>query len=798
MTVSISERLSPFYEGNGINTRFDFTFRVFDQEDASGISVKHQLDTEFENVDESLYEVSINEDNLGGYVTFHSAPTVGFKFYITGETPVDQLLDITNYDNFYPDEIERSLDKLTAILQEWSHLLGFEEKARKLANVKYDLEAKLREEQIKNELNNSLDDLDKNTSAKLEEAIKNGAVSALAITTVETVDDLESLSKWDGRTVAVTGIGNYKYNATTQSWERDFITDRQIVNVDSISELISLVKWEGRVVKVKSYYGGWAAMYPYLGPCGGGDFVFNFDRLNENDGVTVFNGWERQIKGSKISVHDAGAKGDYNPDTGSGSDDSEAIQRSLKVSYTLGLRTSGQLGDKSFTVNCDGNRNYYLANHVLHPANVTLNGNGCTWYGNNKLNDGVHSAYWVNGTLTDLVPKPLETAHLFRAHIKNILFKNFKYSMNLRGFTFGCSIQDCSSVNCVNHLRSVEHYFLRVLRNKAESCDLGYHFSVFSGMLSFQTVSASNCATGFYFAAAAQAVKINNISVEGTTTTGIYIEGSGNTGGISIQHSYFEGDFGTMVEVSTNTNGSVTIAHNFINIFNGTIAKDSGNCKFIIEDTNDIESCKYNLDVSTSATPVSKTIQAPVLWNGGSAAPNSLKGTSYDKNKYMGDRPDLWICNTHQQLVYQKNTNSGHTQALHNHHFGLTPANYYGNQGEPDTNIIPFCSHIGIDKSEGGTPYLAIDITTSIKINPYMSGLFTFVIYHNNGVKSLFSGRFYGQEVTLDVYKTSGTPNTGVTVVANDVNGILMLELSKLAGAYAPGSYTCTGFVKLI
>ncbi|MGM7393210.1 hypothetical protein ACOI3N_15865 [Acinetobacter baumannii] len=139
MTVSISERLSPLYEGNGINTRFDFTFRVFDQEDANGVSVKHQVGADFENVDESLYTVTINPDNLGGYINFLTAPEVGFEFYIAGETPVDQLLDITNYDNFYPDAIERSLDKLTAILQEWAHSLGFEklsrEKALELLNL---------------------------------------------------------------------------------------------------------------------------------------------------------------------------------------------------------------------------------------------------------------------------------------------------------------------------------------------------------------------------------------------------------------------------------------------------------------------------------------------------------------------------------------------------------------------------------------------------------------------------------------------------------------------------------------
>ncbi|WP_342255267.1 hypothetical protein [Acinetobacter baumannii] len=139
MTVSISERLSPLYEGNGINTRFDFTFRVFDQEDANGVSVKHQVGADFENIDESLYSVTINPDNLGGYITFLTAPEVGFEFYIAGETPVDQQLDITNYDNFYPDAIERSLDKLTAILQEWAHSLGFERLSREKALELLDL-----------------------------------------------------------------------------------------------------------------------------------------------------------------------------------------------------------------------------------------------------------------------------------------------------------------------------------------------------------------------------------------------------------------------------------------------------------------------------------------------------------------------------------------------------------------------------------------------------------------------------------------------------------------------------------
>ncbi|MEQ1203040.1 hypothetical protein ABLT98_04230 [Acinetobacter baumannii] len=70
------------------------------------------------------------------------------------------------------------------------------------------------------------------------------------ITTVNSIDDLNLIEKWEGRTVAVTGIGNYKYNSTSQTWERDFITDRQVINIDTLEELQNINIWEGRTVAV--------------------------------------------------------------------------------------------------------------------------------------------------------------------------------------------------------------------------------------------------------------------------------------------------------------------------------------------------------------------------------------------------------------------------------------------------------------------------------------------------------------------------------------------------------------------
>ncbi|WP_462183792.1 GDSL-type esterase/lipase family protein [Acinetobacter baumannii] len=152
MTVPISDRLSQLYVGNGTNIRFDFTFRVFNQEDATGVAIRKKGKTEFETVDPSEYTVTINQDSMGGYVTFSTPPTSTTYFYIAGATPLDQLLDITNYDNFYPDAIERALDKLTALLQEWGSQLDQEKQARILADIQYDSLAMEREENLENRL----------------------------------------------------------------------------------------------------------------------------------------------------------------------------------------------------------------------------------------------------------------------------------------------------------------------------------------------------------------------------------------------------------------------------------------------------------------------------------------------------------------------------------------------------------------------------------------------------------------------------------------------------------------------
>lgn len=149
MTIPSSERISQLYVGNNSNTRFDFTFRVFEQESETGISIRSKDGDEWITVPKNDYLVTLNDENQGGYVTFKKAPISDTYFYILGNTPNDQLLDITNYDNFYPDAIEKALDKITAILIEWGHLLGSETQSRILADIHYDQLSLQRDNELK-------------------------------------------------------------------------------------------------------------------------------------------------------------------------------------------------------------------------------------------------------------------------------------------------------------------------------------------------------------------------------------------------------------------------------------------------------------------------------------------------------------------------------------------------------------------------------------------------------------------------------------------------------------------------
>lgn len=288
MTVQVADRLSQLYVGNGVNTRFDFIFRVFDQEDETGVAVRVKVGNDFVFLDQSKYAVTVNQDNLGGYVTFNEAPSNQTFFYIAGKTPVDQQLDITNYDNFYPDAIERALDKLTAILQEWKHLVDFETQARILADIDYDQLALQREAELK--------------------AYIDGVASSII-----------------GQ--PVVGLpAQFVQDGPENQKEINSITPRYFSSVDEL--LAYPHKRNGLIAITKSYHAGLSK--------GGSKYVYDSSKASINNGVSIIKGWVLQFDG-RVCVTQAGCKLD------GVNDDSIAFNACADLDLPMCAKHSGRL-----------------------------------------------------------------------------------------------------------------------------------------------------------------------------------------------------------------------------------------------------------------------------------------------------------------------------------------------------------------------------------------------------------------------------------------------------------------------
>ncbi|HFF2644319.1 hypothetical protein JRZ80_10970 [Acinetobacter nosocomialis] len=114
------------------------------------------------------------------------------------------------------------------------------------------------------------------------------------------------------------------------------IANSAIFTVESIDDLSNLtLLWQGRTVYVKSYHAGIiGTVIPYKG---GGTFVYDSTRKNENDGGVCINGWVRQLENRVLNPYMFGAYGDLQFTSNevlayqSGHDDTEAFKKMLNM-----------------------------------------------------------------------------------------------------------------------------------------------------------------------------------------------------------------------------------------------------------------------------------------------------------------------------------------------------------------------------------------------------------------------------------------------------------------------------------
>ncbi|HHX4831927.1 TPA: hypothetical protein ACVB6Z_000360 [Acinetobacter baumannii] len=291
----------------------------------------------------------------GGSITFNSAPANGVLITIERNTPFRRTTEYQSYNNsFRPSPVNKDFDLIWWKLQE----LGYRDQVIWLALVKEIADRIAGDDNLQNQINtidewlaNLQQNVNENTNdiaqlvtdlskeiadriandealkemflAMMDEAINEGTINALAVTHVDSLEALEGVTNvWDGRTIYIKDLGNYRYDALTASWVKAYqdsdnvmdgsetqkqINNKTIQYVDSISELRLLnPRKDGQEVFLVQHTSEGR---------GAGWFVWDaFDTQIDNNGTivkrdgVVVGSWKRRfttLKTDDFGLHEA-------------------------------------------------------------------------------------------------------------------------------------------------------------------------------------------------------------------------------------------------------------------------------------------------------------------------------------------------------------------------------------------------------------------------------------------------------------------------------------------------------------
>lgn len=228
---------------------------------ANGVTTSFVLDFDCDNKDHLIVtkdgvEPPVGEWTLtGGAVVFSTAPQSGVKIAIHRNTPFSRSTAYATYNNsFRPGPVDKDFDRIWLKMQE----LGYRDQVIWLALMKEVVDRKNGDSNLQNQVTNInqllnqlqqkvdwnsediaklVHDLSKEINDRIkgdqilkdmflsmiDEAINEGTVNALAVTHIDSIEKLESISNvWDGRTIYVKDKGNYRYEADNASWVKAY------------------------------------------------------------------------------------------------------------------------------------------------------------------------------------------------------------------------------------------------------------------------------------------------------------------------------------------------------------------------------------------------------------------------------------------------------------------------------------------------------------------------------------------------------------------------------------------------
>lgn len=119
MSISSTTRKAGPFAGNGVQTVFPFTFKVFATTDPVATRATAGVETVLTNGVDYSVNLNANQDSApGGDVTLTAALAVGATLAITSDVPALQAVTVTNGGGFFPAVFNAVFDRLTILVQQ--------------------------------------------------------------------------------------------------------------------------------------------------------------------------------------------------------------------------------------------------------------------------------------------------------------------------------------------------------------------------------------------------------------------------------------------------------------------------------------------------------------------------------------------------------------------------------------------------------------------------------------------------------------------------------------------------------
>ena len=541
--------------------------------------------------------------------------------------------------------------------------------------------------------------------------------------------------------------------------------------VESIADLLAIQNpKDGQVVNINGYYepSNLALAKPYKG---GGDFIFNSSKSAVNNGVTIFNGWERLS--DDIDTYKAGLMGD------GVTDDLAAIRN-----YVMFLSNNGG-GTVVFS---ESDLGYKFSDAIYVVSNVSFD------IRSQRLIGTSGKSLFKTAKITNNTYYPIETFDpnnvIINSQISNATIDSSSIAFDLRSFTLLCSVKNIQFQYCTQGFVLRDCFYSRWENIQATptsgSIELPfYHLAATNNAMIFDRVSAT-VAWGWLIEGGSTALQFNVCTFEGGYKGYVL---KGDVLGCAFNTGYYEAVTGTLFDLSQAGNCILSFESNYINGVD-IIFQDGGTGTLF-----------GNWDSSNTIVNIGGTLGTGYTFRGlmnVSSARNYIKFNLAVDTTGEVSTPTNWNlskASDFNRLVQWNADGVTDIRANAEVHGGVIPVKYSGDFGTPYLDRIHFCTKSTIATGES----VSLNINTELKYQP-LSLFVKVVLEFRREVGGVYQryylyGDIFGTNVELKGgLDVNASKQITATVVEN--KGNLRIVLGNIANPN--GDLVITGTVRAV